>query len=470
MGGIGLLLGLLLFRFQLDLQIDPDLFARLAAGKLIWESGAIPKTDVFSFMETKPLWIDHEWLSGLSFYWIYTFSGELGLFLIKVVFSAVTFFFLFEAQRTIDRESPFGVRVFWLALLGVFIPLVWHTTVRSQIFTYFFIALELLVLAKHSCGTTDRVLFPLALIMPVWVNAHGGFVVGLGFLAIYGVCSFLTRRRSGPIFLTLAACVLLTLLNPYGVEYWRYIVSAVSMKRPLIKEWNSVSPISAAGFPLVLVIAVIAAGGRRVRSMRLEALALLTISIFFAFRHFRFVPLPLMVASVYFTPAFSQIAERARPIVQYIYGEMLIISLVLILSVFGYLSFFSNLAADGPFQLDFRLFPERAVNWLARERGGGTVLSSYRHGNYVLWELYPRFKVAIDGRYEEVYSEEIFQTAYRALNPAIEGHLEALRKISPDFIVVDARTVDLRAGYGAGYSLVFDDSPYFVYERTSDHH
>jgi hypothetical protein len=39
---------------------DPDVWARLAVGKLIVESGAVPDRDPFSYTETRPLWVDHE--------------------------------------------------------------------------------------------------------------------------------------------------------------------------------------------------------------------------------------------------------------------------------------------------------------------------------------------------------------------------------------------------------------------------
>ena len=53
---------LLLFMQQ---GADPDLFARVAMGRLIHTSMSIPMQDPFAYTPVKDIWIDHEWLSGL---------------------------------------------------------------------------------------------------------------------------------------------------------------------------------------------------------------------------------------------------------------------------------------------------------------------------------------------------------------------------------------------------------------------
>lgn len=51
-------------------EADPDLFARVAVGRLVQAHGAIPLIDPFAFTPTLPLWIDHEWLSGVVFWFV----------------------------------------------------------------------------------------------------------------------------------------------------------------------------------------------------------------------------------------------------------------------------------------------------------------------------------------------------------------------------------------------------------------
>ena len=55
---------------------DPDLFHRLAAGKLAIQLGKVSTTDSFAFTPKLAEWIDHEWLSGVVFYLLYEKFGD----------------------------------------------------------------------------------------------------------------------------------------------------------------------------------------------------------------------------------------------------------------------------------------------------------------------------------------------------------------------------------------------------------
>ena len=44
---------------------DYDLWGYLAFGRALWETGQFPYRDLFSYTPTKPLWVYHEWLTGV---------------------------------------------------------------------------------------------------------------------------------------------------------------------------------------------------------------------------------------------------------------------------------------------------------------------------------------------------------------------------------------------------------------------
>ncbi len=74
----------------------------------------------------------------------------------------------------------------------------------------------------------------------VWANLHGGFLAGLGIIFLYGLGEALSRRPFFPYGGILALAGLATLINPYGLKYWSYMISAISLPRPEITEWISV--------------------------------------------------------------------------------------------------------------------------------------------------------------------------------------------------------------------------------------
>ena len=89
----------LLWLLSSSIGADPDLFARVAAGRLFASTGSVPLHDPFAFTPKLPMWVDHEWLSGLVFYAVSRHGGDLGLFLFKIVFACLSLFVLFSASR-----------------------------------------------------------------------------------------------------------------------------------------------------------------------------------------------------------------------------------------------------------------------------------------------------------------------------------------------------------------------------------
>jgi len=66
------------------------------------------------------------------------------------------------------------------------------------------------------------------------------------------------------------------------------------------------------------------------------------------------------------------------------------------------------------------IFPSGALKWLKNNSFKGNILSSFNWGQYIIWNTYPRCKVAFDGRYETVYPIQIQKEYFNFLN----GHSE----------------------------------------------
>src|ERR1019366_10073748 len=94
----------------------------------------------------------------------------------------------------------------------------------------------------------------------VWTNVHGGFVVGLGTIAVYALCEPAGRRL---LLVTLVGALAVTLLNPYGWRFWGYLVPALLHPRADITEWGpmpfwGLDPY--VGFRVLFVVAVVIVG------------------------------------------------------------------------------------------------------------------------------------------------------------------------------------------------------------------
>ena len=81
-------------------------------------------------------------------------------------------------------------------------------------------------------------------------------------------------------------------------------------------------------------------------------------------------------------------------------------------------------------------YPVRSVPWLKDNRKCGDILAHFDISSFILNQLGLQFKVAVDGRYEEVYPQATFDLANLALWPDSPGHTDAVRAIAPDFIIL----------------------------------
>src|SRR5258708_39675474 len=117
---------------------------------------------------------------------------------------------------------------------------------RPQMFTYAAFTWLIVISDQHAAGRR-RGLAVLPVLMAAWCNFHAGFVAGLGIFGIYW-CTFAWEARKLPnrrnewrfLVLVMLASILATLCNPYGTEYWRYVLFAITMPRPEITEWGAV--------------------------------------------------------------------------------------------------------------------------------------------------------------------------------------------------------------------------------------
>jgi hypothetical protein len=71
----------------------------MAAGRLTLEKGRVPEKDVFAYVPTKPVWVDHEWLSGVVFQLVHRDSGGSGLVVLRAALGVGTVALLLLAAR-----------------------------------------------------------------------------------------------------------------------------------------------------------------------------------------------------------------------------------------------------------------------------------------------------------------------------------------------------------------------------------
>ncbi len=433
---------------------DPDLWGYMAFGRLFWESGQFPYQDVFAYVPTLKVWVYHEWLTGVLFYPIYRALGATGLQIVKFALGLATVWLVYLTARRRGAN-------FWSALLGLWFVQFFLATgsspVRAQVFTYLFFALSLYVLESARLSGRWRGLFILVFIQVFWCNLHGGFLAGLGLLALYSLGEALARRPFWPYLAALSAGSLVTLINPYGLEYWRYIFRAVTMPRPEISEWASVFKAWQVGLPKEPIIYFVCLAGFAVllawwaKWREVTPALILALTLFLGLKHQRHQIFFLLAAGAYLPvlmEAYGKKMLSSPPLLNWRphLGRLLpgALALFLIL-VYGY-SFLSKdplsletPAAPDPSNKAAIHYPVGAVKFLQKNRLSGKILNEFNWGEYLIWVLHPSCKVAMDGRYETIYENDLYQLHLDFFHGR-PGWQRFLEKYPPDLILVDPRS------------------------------
>ncbi len=436
---------LLFLLFQGSLEADPDLFARAAVGRLVATSG-VAVADPFAFTQTKSVWIDHEWLSGWIFYQIARQLGDAGLFLFKALCAALSLALLWLAasarqekmsqERVMQESVPC---VIWLIIVAWACSYVWASTVRAQVFTYLALPAFLWAFVRFENSRKISYLFVPPLITLFWANAHGGFVVGLGLLFLFGLSLLPSEKTTSiKVMAVLGLCVLATMVNPYGFSaYWHYIIDALGMHRSTIPEWAPINLLSLEGvFPLGLALLILWGGWLKRGELDPSAVLMIGASAFFGFKHNRLIAIFYMVTFVYGSEFIF--AALARIVTESLALKLRRVTVVLAMlaGCVGFYSFVRFVFNWVDFSLDRSSYPERAITWLKENRSGGKLLVDFNNGSYALFRLYPRFRISVDGRYEEVYSDDTVRLVSDALDPTSVTQLDSLAKVAPDYALV----------------------------------
>jgi len=434
---------------------DGDLWAKLAIGETFWNTGHILHHDVYAFTPVLPEYIDHEWGAGVVFYALLQAFGPPGLMLLKIVLALG----LLALAFLTGRRQGCGVNVLLLvsipaaaSILTGYIPVV-----RCHAFTFFLFAGTLFSLEELWRGRRwPAAALPLG--MMAWANLHGGFVVGLAVIFLYCAAGCALRKNAGLMIFTAAACAAVTLVNPYGLNFWRYLIPALLHPRARIAEWRP-PPLLAWddfwGFRLMFVLTLIAlaAGWRGVSRKNFLGLAVLALAAYLGWRSRRHGPFlgaaALAFAGPYFEAALQRFPARWK------FNPLFALGILYAaLALFAAVRFLPGASMQplAPVGED----PVREVDILSRAGATGNVATPFAWGSYVAWRLHPKIKISMDGRYETTFPESTF-----ALNNDFFDHqgdwLRLCRDFKVDYVILDLQTERLRPEDLAaqGYALIW---------------
>lgn len=246
---------------------DPDFWGHVRYGQDLLHEG-LPDSATYTYSAEGFRWINHENLSEVVFATAANLGHVEWLLMLKSLAGAALIGWIVYGCRKQDINWSVANVIGILVALN----LMHFWSLRPQLFSYLFFAVAIALLdfglAKARSGGDRIAVWLLVPLMGIWANTHGGFLAGLAVTIAYvalktfiqhpAIATWLssslgnqeTESHSPPSsnlsFGRLAAsrvglllaCLLVTLVNPYGWRLHAWLVESLGAARPEIVEWR----------------------------------------------------------------------------------------------------------------------------------------------------------------------------------------------------------------------------------------
>ncbi|HEY9687306.1 MAG TPA: hypothetical protein V6C52_10045 [Coleofasciculaceae cyanobacterium] len=487
-------------------RADWDLWGVMSFGALLDQNpGRFPYHDVFSYTAYGLPWIYHEWGSGVVFYQVFKHFGSAGLFWLK--FWLVSLLLLLSCRRVFFR-SPHqqsltgwwrGLFIGQLLVAAYLILPICSTTIRCQLFTFLGYALFLFLLKNHRQGRLSRLsrlIWLLPLLMIVWVNLHGGFAMGLMAVGVYFLAALWqvwqrehVAGESEPrtLGIILLLCLGTMLMNPYGLSFIATMIAAWSLPRETISEWGNVFTLDLPLYGVLYTALLLLWLGWGLRDWLKSprrfptVLILLGLTGLNGWLHYKLSPLFLITA---LSLGFELIPHREEPASAsqrgflhpvYTYGAPVLLALLAMIPTGMYLksqeqSFQVRVPGAESIRQGTALsrfaYPVGVVDFMRTRHIQANLWAPFAWGEFLYWALYPDSRISIDGRYETIFPESVYEDTRAFYRPPYP--LELAEKYQSTHILVPVAEERLLSKLMAqpGWHLLYRDSMSALFTRS----
>lgn len=391
----GFIAFLLCLCFKVQVFFDLDTAWHIKAGQFIIDNRMMPYTDPWSFTSDQE-WYLLSWLWDVFAYGIYDYFGLKGILVAQALSIALLVSYAAFTLSAFKNVKPTSVFVA-VAIMGVCLwPLLYF---RPQLHAYL-----LFLLFLNAMQSIRLRWLKIGVIMLLWANIHGSFILALMVLGYYGAFALYKKDWSELKSLSLLSVIalLVTLINPYGVFVYLGVMRTIdSVITDMILEWHPY--MFGSNFPFSFAVLAMAALSRYDRFVPLKdrvlAYILLAMSLV-SVRNFAFFGLGALPYIVTTFDKHLEVTHNNKPFfpifISRIYPIIFAIAFVAVLTRFSFLKE-EGMVSNAP--LD-------SINYITEHCHPGELFNDYNTGGFVIFWLADKgFHHTIDGRAGTAYSE-----------------------------------------------------------------
>jgi len=399
---------------------DPDLWWHMKLGEYMINNLTLkPDHSIYSWTIADPNWVYNGWIPEIFFHLLYSIGGVTALHLSNYLFLAALIGLFLYFNRTVSEPlNPLYILMFLLAMVWLHLN---ANLLKPEIFSVVFLTLTVFIYF-YSLSRGRYIFWLYPALMLLWVNSHGVFIFGIAFISVALAGEWLNRifKRQGLSKAGLKNLLISTFLSyavliitPYGPKWLWSIITSFTDPRFMAqaKELIAYKPIFDFYHPAKYILIG-------------AAVSYFIISIYMLIvkRYFNISLLLMNAVFIYFSLMYARSAYFYIPVWYFSMAYLLSLSgatqrLSKLAPVFLLLLAISALwtihwAIYYPQRYQYFGFgvgegmPEKTTDFLLRYKPEGPIFNTYEIGGYLLWRLYPDYRVFIDPRHRP-YSKHL---------------------------------------------------------------
>jgi hypothetical protein len=481
------ILFLAIFTMAVRPPADTDTWWHLQAGRVTLEQGHILQTDLFSHTRYGSQWVNHSWLSQVILYWLFdcfSYAG-LGLWMSALVTAAFALVYL-------QMEGSVFTRAFILVAAAATSALIWSA--RPQLFSLLLTAAVAYVLFLFKWRDVNR-LWLLPPLFAIWVNLHAGYALGFMVLAAFVAGEMLNhlleplipaddpiidwRGIAWVIGIALLSALFLV-INPNTTRMWTYYLETVRIDvlQDFIQEWRSPDFHLLRVQPFIwLLLGTMAAMGlskRRVDGTDLALVGGFAYAGLLAARNT--APLALVAAPVlsrHVTAIAANLRQNGTDGIprRGLRRHVTPVQAAINWSLLALIVTLATVKIWQPLQPAFNQARQReslpvgAVEWIEERQPEGKMFNHYNWGGYLIWQLWPDYRVFVDGR-TDLYGNDLLRN-YLKVQAAQPGFDHVLDAYDVDWVLMPSGgALSTQLACRTAWSEVYQDDVATIWIRS----